>query len=121
MFRSQVNFNGFPLLGSNEHCVGIISSGTVHARSSLLTSCLSESGVLTKRDMQNMQGGGGQYVSSHCHRRTIFGFPKNHYFLSMNKKKLCNGNVPRMFKALHGPTDANKGAFFSCREQSYHI
>lgn len=25
---------------------------------------------------------------------------------------MCNGNVPRMFKALHGPTDANKGAFF---------
>ncbi len=36
------------------------------------------------------------------------------------KNILCNGNVPRMFKALHGPTAANKGAFL-CREQSYQI
>ncbi len=38
--------------------VGSMSIGTVHARSALLTSRLSESGVLTKRDMQNMQSRG---------------------------------------------------------------
>ncbi len=39
-------------------CREHVNRNTVHARSSLLTSWLSESGVLTKRDMQNMQSGG---------------------------------------------------------------
>ncbi len=45
-------------VGSNEHCVGSMSIGTVHAHSSLPTSWLSDSDLLTKRDMQNMQSGG---------------------------------------------------------------
>ncbi len=40
-------------------CREHVNRNTVHARSALLTSWLSESGVLTKRDMQNMQSGGG--------------------------------------------------------------
>ncbi len=39
--------------GSNGPCVGSISIGT-----QFITTWLSESGVLTKRDMQNMQSGG---------------------------------------------------------------
>ncbi len=41
-------------VGSNEHFVGR-TQNTVHARSSLLTSWLSDSGVLTKRNKQNRQ------------------------------------------------------------------
>ncbi len=40
-------------------CREHVNRNTVHARSALLTSWLSESGVLTKRDMLNMQSGGG--------------------------------------------------------------
>jgi len=40
-------------------CREHVNRNTVHARSALLTSWLSESGVLTKRDMQNLQSGGG--------------------------------------------------------------
>ncbi len=60
MFQSEVNYNGFPLLrgvGSNGHCVCTVvhvNWNTVPARSALLTSWLSELGMLTKRDMQNM-------------------------------------------------------------------
>ncbi len=46
-------------VGSNEHCRDHINRNRVHARSTLLTSWLFESSVLTKRDMQNMQSGGG--------------------------------------------------------------
>ncbi len=41
-------------------CREHVNPNTVHARSALLTSWLSESGVLTKRDMQNMQSGGDE-------------------------------------------------------------
>ncbi len=41
-------------------CREHVNRNTVHARSALLTSWLSGSGVLTKRDMQNMQSGGGE-------------------------------------------------------------
>ncbi len=41
-------------------CREHVNRNTVHARSALLTSWLSESGVLTKRDMQNMQSGGAR-------------------------------------------------------------
>ncbi len=41
-------------------CRERVNRNTVHARSALLTSWLSESGVLTKRDMQNMQSGGAR-------------------------------------------------------------
>ncbi len=64
MFQSEVNYNGFPLLREKgamdtvyrEH----VNWNTVQARSTLLMSWLSESGVLTfKRDMQKMRGGTG--------------------------------------------------------------
>ncbi len=61
MFRSEVNYNRFPCSGSREQwtrCREHVNRNTVHARSALLTSWLSESGVLTKRDLQNMQSGG---------------------------------------------------------------
>ncbi len=48
--------------GSREQrtlCREHANRNTVHARSSLLMSWISESGVLTKWDMQNMQSGGG--------------------------------------------------------------
>ncbi len=41
-------------------CREHVNRNTVHAWSALLTSWLSESGVLTKRDMQNMQSGGAR-------------------------------------------------------------
>ncbi len=51
-------------VGSNGHCVGSMSIGTqfMHGAHFWLseTSWLSESGVLTKRDMQNMQRGGAR-------------------------------------------------------------
>ncbi len=56
MFQNEVNS------GSREQwtlCREHVNRNTVHAWSALLTSWLSESGVLTKRDMQNMQSGGG--------------------------------------------------------------
>ncbi len=61
---SEVKYTStdFPCSGSREQrtrCRDHINQNTVHARSSLLTSWLSESGVLTKRDMQNMRAGGG--------------------------------------------------------------
>ncbi len=62
MFPNKVNFSGFPCSGSREQwtlCREHVNRNTVHAWSALLTSWLSESGVLTKRDMQNMQSGGG--------------------------------------------------------------
>ncbi len=37
--------------------VDVVNRNTVHAWCALITSWLSESGVLTRRDMQNMQGG----------------------------------------------------------------
>ncbi len=55
MFQSEINFNGFPLLRSREQrtlCREHVNRNIVHARSSLLTSWLSDSGVLNKRDMQ---------------------------------------------------------------------
>ncbi len=58
MFRNKVNFSGFPCSESREQwtlCREHVNRNTVHAWSALLTSWLSESGVLTKRDMQNMQ------------------------------------------------------------------
>ncbi len=61
MFRSEINFNRFSLLRSMEQwtlCRDHINQNTVHAHSSLLMSWLSESGVLTERDMQNMQSRG---------------------------------------------------------------
>ncbi len=58
-------------VGSNKHCVGIISIRTVHARSSLLTSWLSESGVLTKQDMQNMQSVGGTGIGKRCSKMIL--------------------------------------------------
>ncbi len=78
MFRSEVNFNGFPCSGSREQwtlCRDHVNRNTVHARSSLLTSRLSESGVLTKRDMQNMQSGGGARtgIENRCHNGTLGG------------------------------------------------
>ncbi len=60
MFRNKVNF---PCSGSREQwtlCREHVNRNTVHAWSALLTSWLSESGVLTKRDMQNMQSGGAR-------------------------------------------------------------
>ncbi len=61
---SEVNKTStdFPCSGSRKQwtlCRNHIKRNTVHARSSLLMSWLSESGVLTKRDMQNGGGGGG--------------------------------------------------------------
>ncbi len=53
----------FPCSGSREQwtlCREHVNRNTVHARSALLTSWLSESGVLTKRDMQNMHSGGAR-------------------------------------------------------------
>ncbi len=50
----------FSCSGSREHRTlwrDHVNRNTVNARSSLLMSWLSESGVLTKRDMQNMQSG----------------------------------------------------------------
>ncbi len=41
-------------------CREHVNRNTVNARSALLTSWLSESGVLTKRDMRNMQSGGAR-------------------------------------------------------------
>ncbi len=52
----------FPCSGSREQrtlCRNNVNRYTVYARSTLLTSRLSESGVLTKRDMQHMQSRGG--------------------------------------------------------------
>ncbi len=63
MFWSEVNFSGFPCSASREQwtlCREHVNRNTVHAWSALLTSWLSESGVLTKRDMQNMQSGGAR-------------------------------------------------------------
>ncbi len=63
MFWNEVNFSGFPCSGSREQwtlCREHVNRNTVHAWSALLTSWLSESGVLTKRDMQNMQSGGAR-------------------------------------------------------------
>ncbi len=63
MSRNKVNFSGFPCSGSREQwtlCREHVNRNTVHAWSALLTSWLSESGVLTKRDMQNMQSGGAR-------------------------------------------------------------
>ncbi len=56
-------FNGFPVLrekGAMDtmYIWDHVNRNTVHARSSLLTSWWSESGMLTKRHMQNMQSGG---------------------------------------------------------------
>ncbi len=51
----------FPCSGSREQwtlCREHVNRNTVHAWRALLTSWLSESGVLTKRDMLNMQSGG---------------------------------------------------------------
>ncbi len=70
-FRSEVNYNGFPLLREygamdtvyREH----VNRNTVQARSAFLTSWLSESGVLTKRDMQN--GGGGGWLRTGIENR----------------------------------------------------
>ncbi len=48
--------------GSREQwtlCNDNVNWNTVHARSTLLMSRFSESGVLTKKEMQNMQSGGG--------------------------------------------------------------
>ncbi len=50
--------------GSREQrtlCREHVNRNTVHSLSSLLTSWLSESGVLTKRDMQNMQSRGREH------------------------------------------------------------
>ncbi len=52
----------FPCSESREQwtlCREHVNRNTVHARSSLLMSWLSESGVFIKRDMQNMQNRGG--------------------------------------------------------------
>ncbi len=62
MFQNKVNFSGFPCSGSREQwtlCREHVNRNTVHAWSALLTSWLSESGVLTKRDMR---GGGGSRI-----------------------------------------------------------
>lgn len=57
LFWSEVNFNGFPTaqgVGSKEHLRrDHVYWNMLHAHSSLLTSWLSELGVLTERYMQN--------------------------------------------------------------------
>ncbi len=59
--KLQLQNRDFPCSGSREQwtlCREHVNRNTVHARSSLLSSWWSESSVLTKRDMQNMQSGG---------------------------------------------------------------
>ncbi len=59
-FEVKKTSTDFPCSGSREQwtlCRDHVNRNTVHARSTLLTSRLSESGVLTRRVMQNMQGG----------------------------------------------------------------
>ncbi len=58
-------------------CREHVNRNTVHARSALLTSWLSESGVLTKRDMQNMQSGGARGLEL----RTSVPVEHLHYFI----------------------------------------
>ncbi len=77
MFRDEVNFSGFPCSGSREQwtlCREHVNRNTVHAWSALLTSWLSESGVLTKRDRQNMQSGGGARtgIENLCFKWTMY-------------------------------------------------
>ncbi len=53
----------FPCSGSREQwtlCRKHVNRNTFHVRNTRLTSWLSESGVLTKRNMQNMQRGGAR-------------------------------------------------------------
>ncbi len=73
MFWCEVNFKRFPMLREKgaqwRLCRDPINRNTVHSWSSLLTSWLSELGVLNKRDMQNMQSGGGvarNGIQNHC-------------------------------------------------------
>ncbi len=62
-------------------CREHVNRNTVHARSALLTSWLSESGVLTKRDMLKMQSGGieNRWCKS-CHAQ-IHKYKEWHWFL----------------------------------------
>ncbi len=76
MFPNKVNFSGFPCSGSREQwtlCREHVNRNTVHAWSALLTSWLSESGVLTKRDMQNMQSGGARGLELRTSAETAHG------------------------------------------------
>ncbi len=74
-------------------CREHVSRNTVHARSALLTSWLSESGVLTKRDMQNMQSGGARGLEL----RTSVLVEHLHYFIiyTLSKYK-SNATLPEL-------------------------
>ncbi len=66
MFWSELNFNRFPCSGSRERwtlCREHVTRNTVHARSSLLTSWLSESGV-NKQDMHARTGIGNRWPTT---------------------------------------------------------
>ncbi len=61
-FKMKKTSMDLPCSGSREQwtlCNDNVNWNTVHARSTLLMSRFSESGVLTKKEMQNMQSGGG--------------------------------------------------------------